>query len=438
MSMVSQAVVTSVVSGSFDSLAITNVGLIIGWGTNSTGQLASLPQLTYTSATGLQFLSGVTQLAGGITHTLGYGPSGDVIAFGNNSSGQLGDGTQTNRFAPITVVGEGGIGFLNLLGLNNVSVTVAGTGIVGSSPVGLSCSSGTCVSAFGTGAVVTLTATPTGGNIFQGWGGACSGQGTCVVTVNGAETVTASFSGNGTGGAVSGTVPATGWWWNPAESGRGFMIEVSNGKLFMATFLYAFSGEATWFGSGPAAFNGGNYTGVLNLYGSGQTLTGAYKPATLVGGSFGAISINFSSSTAGSITWPEGTIPIERFDIVSGGSSATPPAGTPQAGWWWNPSESGRGFSLEIQKGTMLIAGYMYDAGGNPIWYSSQGTMTGTDTYQGNWVQFGYGQTLTGSYEAPVIVNADVGALTIQFSSATAGNMTLPDGRVIPIERFLF
>jgi alpha-tubulin suppressor-like RCC1 family protein len=437
-SMISNDIATSVTSGAYHSLAITQTGSIIGWGTNTAGQLSNVPFLTYTSATGLQLISGVSQLAGGVAHSLGYTSGGTVIAFGGNGSGQLGDGTTTNRYTPVTVVGLGGVGYLNLLGLNNVSVTVAGSGIVGSSPAGLECSSGTCVGAFGSGAVVTLTATPTGGNIFEGWSGACTGTGTCTVTVNGGESVTATFSGNGAGGAVAGTIPATGWWWNPAESGRGFMIEASNGKLFMATFLYSFSGEATWFGSGPAPFNGGNYTGVLNLYGSGQTLTGAYKPATLVGGSFGAISINFSSSTTGSITWPEGIIPIERFDIVPGGSSATPPAGTPQAGWWWNPNESGRGFSLEIQKNTMLIAGYMYDTSGNPIWYSSQGAMTGSDTYQGNWVQYGYGQTLTGSYQAPEVFNADVGALTIQFTSPTAGNMTLPDGRVIPIERFLF
>jgi alpha-tubulin suppressor-like RCC1 family protein len=437
-SLIGNNVAISVASGAYHSLAITTTGLILGWGTNSAGQLSSVPFLQYTAATALNFVSGVTQFAAGIAHTLGYSPGGTVIAFGGNGSGQLGDGTMTNRYPPVTVVGQGGAGFLNLLGLNNLAVTVAGAGIVGSSPAGLECSGGTCVGSFSTGAVVTLTATPTGGSIFEGWSGACTGTGACTVTVIGGESVTASFSGSGTGVAVAGTIPATGWWLNPAESGRGFMIEVSNGKLFMATFLYSFSGEATWFGSGPAPFNGGNYTGVLNLYGSGQTLTGAYKPATLVGGSFGTISINFSSSTTGSITWPEGTIPIQRFDIVPGGSSTTPPAGTPQAGWWWNPNESGRGFSLEIQSNTMLIAGYMYDASGNPIWYSSQGAMTGLDTYQGNWVQFGYGQTLTGSYQAPVVVNADVGALTIQFSSPTAGNMTLPDGRVIPIERFFF
>jgi alpha-tubulin suppressor-like RCC1 family protein len=438
--MIANFAVTSVASGAAHSLAIANAGQIIGWGTSTTGQLSNIPPATYTQATGLASVGGVVQLAAGVAHSLGYKPDGTVIAFGNNATGQLGNNAKVNQLIPVTVVGPGGGGFLNLLGLANLSVTIAGSGTVTSVPSGIVCTSGTCVGAFSTGTQVTLTATATSGNTFEGWsGGACTGdQLTCVVTISGAEPVTAAFSGNSVTGPVSGVVPATGWWWNPAEPGRGFMIEVQSGQLFMATFLYAFSGEATWYGSGPSGYGSGVYTGVLNLYGGGQTLNGAYQPATLVGGSFGAITIDFSSTTTGSITWPEGTIPIERFDIVANGATATIPTGTPQAGWWWNANEPGRGFSLEIQSGNMLIAGYMYDANGNPIWYSSQGPMTGTSTYQGNWTQFGYGQTLTGTFQSASVVNANVGALTIQFSSPTAGTMTLPDGRQIPIIRFLF
>jgi len=435
-SLIANFVVTSIAAGGFHSLAITSNGTVIGWGTNSTGQLSNIPPQTYTAATGLSSVGGAASVAAGISHSLAYKSDGTVIAFGNNSTGELGNGNTINQLIPVTVEGQGGTGFLNLLGLANLAVTVAGSGTVTSSPAGLTCTAGTCVSAFGTGIVVTLTATPTAGNNFQGWGGACSGTGACNVTISGAESVNASFTGNS--GPVSGTIPATGWWWNPAEPGRGFMIEESNGKIFMATFLYSFSGEATWYGSGPAGFGGGSYSGVLNLYGDGQTLTGAYQPATLVGGTFGTITINFTSPTTASMTWPEGTIPIQRFDIVAGGSSLTPPSGTPQAGWWWNPNEGGRGFSLEIQDNTMLIAGYMYDPNGDPIWYSSQGPMSGTDTYLGNWVQYGYGQTLTGSFQTASIVNGNVGALTIQFSSPTAGTMTLPNGRQIPFIRFTF
>ena len=37
--------------------------------------------------------------------------------------------------------------------------------------------------------------------------------------------------------------PQTGWWWNPAESGRGFSIESSGNNLFMAAYLYDVSGR---------------------------------------------------------------------------------------------------------------------------------------------------------------------------------------------------
>jgi alpha-tubulin suppressor-like RCC1 family protein len=439
-SMISNFDVASIASGAFHSLAISNAGEVIGWGTSTTGQLSNIPPQTYTQATGLASVGGVNQLAAGVAHSLGYKPDGTVIAFGNNATGQLGNNTKVNQLIPVTVVGQGGQGFLNLLGLANLSVTISGSGTVTTVPAGIVCTGGTCVGAFSQGTQVTLTATASSGNIFEGWsGGACSGaQLTCVVTINGAEPVNAAFSGNTVTGPVSGVIPATGWWWNPAEPGRGFMIEVQNSQLFMATFLYSFSGEATWFGSGPGGYGSGVYAGQLNLYGGGQTLTGAYTPATLVGGSFGSITIDFSSATTGSITWPEGTIPIERFDIVPNGSAATVPSGTPQAGWWWNANEPGRGFSLEIQSGNILIAGYMYDDNGNPTWYSSQGPMTGTSTYQGNWIQYGYGQTLTGSFQSASVVNANVGALTIQFSSPTAATMTLPNGRQIPFIRFLF
>jgi alpha-tubulin suppressor-like RCC1 family protein len=432
-------VVNSVSSGGTSNMAIASDGTILGWGDSTAGQLSNIPPTSNTCATGLPDVAGAIKLAGGVSHTLAYRPDGTVMAFGSNGTGQLGDGTTTNRLVPVSVLGASGVGVLNLLGLSNFTVVIAGGGTVTSSPAGLTCSSGTCVVPFPAGTAVTLTATAGPGNIFQGWGGGCTGTSACALTIASGQSVTASFSGtSGGSGPVSGTIPDTGWWWNPGEPGRGFMIEQRNGKIFMATFLYEFSGRASWYGSGPTAYDNGNYTGVLNLYGSGQTLTGPYKPATLIGGTFGSISINFSSNNTGSITWPEGTIPIQRFDIISGGSSLTPLSGTPQAGWWWNPNEAGRGFSLEIQGGTMLIAGYMYDTNGNPIWYSSTGAMANASTYQGNWIQYGYGQTLTGAYQPASVVNSNVGSLTLQFSSPTNGTMTLPDGRQIPITRYSF
>jgi len=53
---------------------------------------------------------------------------------------------------------------------------------------------------YASGTAVTLTATPSGGATFSGWGGACSGNGSCMVTMNSLENVTAMFSSSGGGG----------------------------------------------------------------------------------------------------------------------------------------------------------------------------------------------------------------------------------------------
>jgi lysyl endopeptidase len=36
---------------------------------------------------------------------------------------------------------------------------------------------------------------------------------------------------------------------------------------------------------------------------------------------------------------------------------------------WWNPSESGWGLSVTHQGRVMFLAWYVYDSGGNPVWY---------------------------------------------------------------------
>jgi hypothetical protein len=41
---------------------------------------------------------------------------------------------------------------------------------------------------------VTLTATPSGDDVFTGWGGDCSGRATCTLTMNAAKNVTAEFA----------------------------------------------------------------------------------------------------------------------------------------------------------------------------------------------------------------------------------------------------
>lgn len=90
-----------------------------------------------------------------------------------------------------------------------VAQPAANTGTITSSPAGISCP-GTCAMSFDQGTAVTLTATPATNYTFGGWGGACTGTGTCSVTLNAAESVTDTFTANSGGGNVSLTVTLAG------------------------------------------------------------------------------------------------------------------------------------------------------------------------------------------------------------------------------------
>ncbi len=77
----------------------------------------------------------------------------------------------------------------------SVSKTGTGTGTVTSSPSGINCGTA-CSASFASGTAVTLTATAASGSTFSGWSGACTGTGTCSVTLSQAQNVTASLTAN--------------------------------------------------------------------------------------------------------------------------------------------------------------------------------------------------------------------------------------------------
>ncbi|HYD39728.1 MAG TPA: glycoside hydrolase family 11 protein, partial [Anaeromyxobacter sp.] len=111
-----------------------------------------------------------------------------------SASGQVviqftrGGGPDNPKVCGITVAG--GVGDTYAL-----SVTRGGTGsgTVTSSPAGINCGT-TCNATYASGTSVTLSAAPAAGAIFNGWTGACTGMGSCIVTMTAARSVTALFS----------------------------------------------------------------------------------------------------------------------------------------------------------------------------------------------------------------------------------------------------
>jgi uncharacterized repeat protein (TIGR02543 family) len=69
----------------------------------------------------------------------------------------------------------------------------SGSGTVSSVPAGIDCGTA-CAPSFLQGELVTLTATAASGSSFAGWTGDCTGTGACVVTMDAAKNVTATFN----------------------------------------------------------------------------------------------------------------------------------------------------------------------------------------------------------------------------------------------------
>lgn len=76
---------------------------------------------------------------------------------------------------------------------HTLTVSVSGSGSV--SGAGIACP-GDCTESYPAGTQVTLGATAAAGNVFTGWGGGCSGTGSCVLTASDGAGVSANFASN--------------------------------------------------------------------------------------------------------------------------------------------------------------------------------------------------------------------------------------------------
>jgi hypothetical protein len=115
---------------------------------------------------------------------------------------------------------------------------------------------------------------------------------------------------------------------------------------------------------------------------------------------------------------------LSAADLPAVGATA---AIAPVVGLWWNPSESGTGYALDVKHQTMVVTVYSYTPAGAPLWYIVVGPIV-NNVFIGSLEKFVNGQCISCTYKAPV-ANGNDGQMTIAFTSPTTGTMTLPGGR---------
>ena len=104
-----------------------------------------------------------------------------------------------------------------------------------------------------------------------------------------------------------------GWWWDAAEPGRGYFLEVQGRQAFVSMFAYEGNGDAVWYVSYATLANGSNMPAPLLQYGNGQTLQGPPLTATQIGAP-GTLQFSFSAPGVGTLRLPSGAlVNLTRF-----------------------------------------------------------------------------------------------------------------------------
>lgn len=120
--------VSDINSGYWHSCALTTGGGAKCWGVNADGRLGdgtTTVRLTPVDVAGL--LSGVSAVDAGYTHTCALLTGGGAKCWGGNYYGQLGDGTQIQRLLPVDVAGQtNGVSAISAGGHHTCAVTSSG------------------------------------------------------------------------------------------------------------------------------------------------------------------------------------------------------------------------------------------------------------------------------------------------------------------------
>lgn len=179
-----------VAAGGVSSIAIKSDGSLWGWGDNWFGQLGDATKLAKIVPT--QIAANVTwsSVAVGADSVLAIAADGTLWGWGKDLYGNLGDGA-AGIWGPMAIFPLG-----DSMSVNPLIVVKEGSG---SGHVlvwqGLLEKSGNVTRAdYSYGASVDLSASAVSGSYFAGWGGACSGRGSCTVIMDGLQSVTATFA----------------------------------------------------------------------------------------------------------------------------------------------------------------------------------------------------------------------------------------------------
>jgi uncharacterized protein (TIGR03437 family) len=228
------------------------------------------------------------------------------------------------------------------------------------------------------------------------------------------------------------TTPANGWWYNPAAPGTFYLVEAENFVVHLGTLAYSTKGNPQWSLVRCVQRPSGDYVGTAEQYTGGWALNGpSTAPKGIVDGP--AVRLLFNSAATATLQIGTQSISIQRYQFSD--QWASPMLKAPRAGWWDQPSQSGRGYFFEVQGNTLFVAGLIYDSSGQPSWFTSMGPVDSTGTFSGSLNVCSARANADGSLQSPVC-KAGTDTIRVAFSAPWRATLTLGTEAPVEVRRY--
>jgi uncharacterized protein (TIGR03437 family) len=224
------------------------------------------------------------------------------------------------------------------------------------------------------------------------------------------------------------TTPANGWWFNPTAPGTFYAMEAENGVVRLASLTYSAQGDPQWSLARCVQIAPGTYVGTAEQYMGGSALNQKSAPPTAILDGL-AVKLVFSSAATATLQIGTQSIPLQRYQFSD--QWASPMLNAPRAGWWDQPTQSGRGYFLEVQGNTLFVSGLIYGSSGQPSWFASTGPVDSTGAFSGNLTACSAPVNPDGSLQPPVCKST---ADTIHIAFSAPWRATLMLGQESPVE----
>jgi len=218
--------------------------------------------------------------------------------------------------------------------------------------------------------------------------------------------------------ALSGGSPAastagfeSGLWWNDAESGRGFFIDVQGSTAAMASYMYDSNGAPIWYLT-VGSVSADRFSGTMQGYEGGQPLGGGYQTPQATTPA-GTVTVQGLTGASATITLP-GNPPVNLKRLVFSGATSTAKLDGVYEGTVVNGTDTARVTILALDNDDLWVA---YGAGSGALTTLEGFVLVNGRSGDGSYSSTGYydistdeDQVRTGTVLATYVPRASVNA----------------------------